>query len=303
MAVPKYNEFFPAFLTCLGDGKVHSLQEIREYCMDALELSDADRNEQLPSGRNLVRDRVGCARTHLKKAGLIDSPAKAHFAITELGRQVLNKGTDILTLEYIHNLQIQNGEFSVDTAAPLNAGIADNEQSPQEKIEYAIEELNSDLSDELLAELGKMDCYAFEQLVVNLLIKMGYGSLMLNRDAVTKKSGDEGIDGVVTADRFGFDTVYTQAKKWKGDSNVGRPDIQRFLGALAGQGATKGLFITTGQFTKEAREYAQKQLNHKIVLVDGQELTKLMIEYNLGVTTVSTYEIKRIDSDFFDNET
>ena len=129
MAVPKYNEFFPAFLTCLEDGNVHSLQEIREYCMNALELSDTDRNEQLPSGRNLVRDRVGWARTHLKKAGLIGSPTKAHFAITDLGRQVLKKGTDILTLEYIHDLQLQNGEISVDMAAPLNAGIADNEQS------------------------------------------------------------------------------------------------------------------------------------------------------------------------------
>ena len=144
-----------------------------------------------------------------------------------------------------------------------------------------------------------MDSNSFEQLVVDLLIKMGYGKLEQNENAVTQQSRDEGIDGLVKADRFGFDSIYTQAKKWKSDSKIGTPEIQKFLGALAGQGATKGLFITTGQFTQGARDFVRRHLPQKIVLIDGQELANLMIEYNLGVTTVTTYSIKRIDSDYF----
>lgn len=144
--------------------------------------------------------------------------------------------------------------------------------------------------------------YDFERLIVQLLIKMGYGSLQLNKNAVTKKSGDEGIDGIVTADKFGFDSIYTQAKRWKTDAVIGSPEIQKFLGALAGQGATKGLFITTAKFAKSAYEYAQKQLHSKIVLVDGMRLMQLMIEYNLGVSTVASYEVKRVDYDFFSND-
>ncbi|MBR0233023.1 MAG: restriction endonuclease, partial [Synergistaceae bacterium] len=173
-------------------------------------------------------------------------------------------------------------------------------QTPQELIENAISELKSVLIDKLLTEINNMNPYDFERLVVDLLLKMGYGSPEQNQDAVTKKSGDEGLDGIVKADRFGFDAVYTQAKKWKEDSFVGRPEIQKFLGAVAGQGATKGLYITTGQFTKEAKDFAARQLNHKIILIDGKQLAELMIEYDLGVTTVKTYPIKRIDSDYFD---
>ena len=299
MAVPKYNEFFPAFLNCLSDGAAHTLREIREYCADSFSLSREDRSATLESGRNVLKDRVGWARTHLKKAGLIESPERATFVITESGKDVLKRGTDILTLEFIHDLQVDRGEIS---PSPTPETVVQETQSPQETIENAIAELRSALADELLSELISMDDYDFEKVVVDLLIRMGYGSPEQNKDAVTQKSNDGGIDGIVKADRFGFDAVYTQAKKWKSESHIGRPDIQKFLGAMAGQGATKGLFITTGQFSSGAKDFVEKQLNHKIVLVDGSELAELMIEFGLGVTTVETYEIKRIDSDYFNSD-
>ena len=155
---------------------------------------------------------------------------------------------------------------------------------------------------DVMSELLKMSPYDFENLIVRLLIKMGYGTLKQNEMAVTPKSGDEGIDGMVSADKFGFDSIYIQAKKWRSDSTVGRPEIQKFLGALAGQGATKGIFITTAHFSKEAIAFAEKQLHQKIVLVDGNQLTELMIEYNLGVSVVETYVVKRVDYDFFNDE-
>ena len=157
---------------------------------------------------------------------------------------------------------------------------------------------NLDTSD-LMTEIMKISPFEFERLVFKLLIKMGYGKPSENKDAVTPKSGDEGIDGVVSADKFGFDSIYIQAKQWKSDS---RPEIQKFLGALAGQGASKGIFITTARFSKEAEAYAAKQLHTKIVLVDGIQLAKLMIEYDLGVSTAATYQVKRIDSDFFSDD-
>lgn len=166
-------------------------------------------------------------------------------------------------------------------------------------LDTAVKKLNASLADDLLDEIMKINPYSFEKLVVDLLFKMGYGKPKDNPDAVTQKSGDEGIDGIVSADKFGFDSIYIQAKQWKTDSTVSRPEIQKFLGALAGQGATKGIFITTAQFSKEAKAFANKQLHSKIILVDGQELAELMIEYNLGVSTNRVYEVKRIDTDYF----
>ena len=163
----------------------------------------------------------------------------------------------------------------------------------------AMNQLNSSLADALLIEVMKMTPYEFEKLVVKLLIKMGYGSAELSLNSVTKLSGDEGVDGMVAADRLGFDVIYTQAKQWKPDSVVGRPEIQKFLGALAGQGVAKGIFITTAKVSSEAREYVAKQLLQKIVLIDGKRLMELMIEYNLGVSVENLYTVKKLDTDFF----
>lgn len=161
-------------------------------------------------------------------------------------------------------------------------------------------ELNQSLANDLLTEISEMNPYRFEVLVVELLVKMGYGRLQYE-NRVTRKSGDEGIDGIVTADKLGFDSIYIQAKRFK-DNSVGRPDIQKFVGALAGQGAQKGIFITSSTFTKEAVAFVGRNLNYKIVLIDGMKLAELMIEYELGVSRQYTYEVKRLDSDYFSEE-
>ncbi len=304
MAVPKYDEFMPAIIRCLGDGTIHTLKELTEYCANEFSLSASDRAETISSGQNKLHNRVGWAKSYLKKAGLIDSPKRAHFCLTQEGYKALQSGADCVTLDYLTQFDSFN-EFQSKTNNKDNStenSISIVPDNPTEQIESALDKLNNELADELMAEVLKISPYEFERLVVKLLIKMGYGDIDKNKDAVTKKSGDEGIDGIVSADKFGFDAIYIQAKQWKLDSVVGRPEIQKFLGALAGQGATKGIFITTAHFTKEAIEFAEKQLHSKIVLVDGKQLCKLMIEYNLGVTTIITYEIKRVDSDFFNED-
>lgn len=303
MAVPKYYEFMPSIIKCLGDGKVHSLKELNDYCAKSFDLTDADRSETISSGQNKLHNRVGWAKSYLKKAGLIESTKRAHFQLTEEGRKALDQGAECVTLDYLSQFdsfnEFQGRQLNYDT---VDSPIIVHNVSPQERIEAALTELNNELADELMAEVMKISPYEFEQLVVKLLITMGYGRPQDNPDAVTRKSGDEGIDGIVSADKLGFDSIYIQAKQWKSGSVVGRPEIQKFLGALAGQGATKGIFITTAQFTKDAIAFASKQLHSKIVLVDGQQLAKLMIEYNLGVSTIATYQVKRIDSDFFSED-
>ncbi len=240
----------------------------------------------------------------MRKAKLIESPKRGTAQITERGKNAEKSGVENITLSFLQQFKefkdFQHPNKIKENEADDIIGI-ENSESPQEQIESAIMKLNSSLADDLMVEIKKISPYDFERLVVQLLIKMGYGSLNLNPDAVTKKSGDEGIDGIVSADRFGFDTVYVQAKQWD-KASVGRPEIQKFLGALAGQGATKGLFITTSNFSKEAKDFANKNLQSKIVLIDGQNLCNLMIEFDLGVSTVEIYKIKRIDSDYFNDE-
>ncbi len=303
MPVPKYYQFFPSILDCLADGKEHNLKEVAEYCANKFNLSDEDKREALPSGQPTYLNRVGWARTYLKKAGLIDRTSRSVYVITDLGEEAVKNGSSNVDLEYLRRFDSFN-EFSnsKNTQSDNCVDINKKEESPQEQLELSIREINSSLCDSLMSELLKMSPYDFENLIVRLLIKMGYGTLKQNEMAVTPKSGDEGIDGIVSADKFGFDSIYIQAKKWRSDSTVGRPEIQKFLGALAGQGATKGIFITTAHFSKEAIAFAEKQLHQKIVLVDGNQLTELMIEYNLGVSVVETYVVKRVDYDFFNDE-
>lgn len=311
MAVPKYNEFFPSYLRLLSDGEVHTTRELCDFCADAFHLSDEDRALRLSSGALYLNDRVSWAGSYLKKAGLVEAVAKGKVRITEVGKEAIRNGTEHVTVEFLckyesflafyHPGRPPQSEGasspSEETALP-----AHTDETPEERIDSAVKELNASLAESLFEEIMKISPYAFEHLVVKLLVKMGYGSLQRSEEFLTRKSGDEGIDGIVAADKFGFDSVYTQAKQWKRDIPVGRPEIQKFLGALAGQGATKGLFITTSTFTRDAIEFAQKQLHSKIVLVDGKELAKLMIEYDLGISTVATYSVKRIDSDFFSEQ-
>lgn len=306
MAIPKYFEFFPPIMELLSDGITHTSKEIRDYCAKKFELSEEDLQEKVPSGHgSLLNNRVGWAKTYLVKAGLISLPARACCQVTDAGRIAIKNGTEKITLKFLKQYDSfqdffckKAEESSDESAIELpEESIANSEQNPQEQMEYSMRQINEALADDLMLEILKMSPYDFEKLVVQLLKNMGYGEPI-----ATKKSGDEGIDGLVKADKFGFDTIYVQAKQWKPDSTVSRPEIQKFLGALAGQGASKGLFITTAKYSSEAILFAQRHLQQKIILVDGEMLTRLMIEYNLGVSVETTYEVKRIDYDFFHEE-
>lgn len=305
MAVPKYNELMPYVVQALGDGNIHTIKDVVAFCADILHLSEEDRQEMLPSGRQTVlANRVGWAKTYLKKAGLVSIPKKGEYQLTDLGKKAYADGPEKVTLDYLKQFESYNEFAGTKKSYGEESTVVEEmtTKSPQDMLDEAINQMNASLADDLMAEVMRISPYDFERLVVRLLIKMGYGPLKLNAEAVTKESGDEGIDGIVTADKFGFDSVYIQAKQWKPDATVSRPEIQKFLGALVGQGATKGLFITTSKFTKGAIEYANKQFTTKIVLVDGEQLANLMIEYNLGVSTVETYEVKRVDYDFFNED-
>lgn len=299
MAVPKYNEFFPAILRCLGDEKAHDMKEICDYCANVFHLTEEDKQAELKSGKSMLYDRVGWARTYLNKAGLLESPSRANYQLTEQGKKAYRDNPDNVNLAYLQ--QFKSFQAFIHAGRNNNARTIaeETEQSPREQIEAAMKQLNASLADDLLNEIMKMDPYDFEKLVVELLVKMGYGDKDISY--TTKKSSDGGIDGVVMTDGFGFNAIYTQAKLWKKDSTVSSPDVQQFLGALAGKGASKGIFVTTARFSDGARQFAERQLNQKIVLVDGEMLTNLMIKYNVGTSTEVSFEIKRVDSDFFLN--
>ena len=304
MAIPKYDEMYRVFLECLADMQQHRSKELRDIIAARLSVSDAERQELLPSGRQAIFDnRVGWTRTYLKKAGLVASPSRGVYQLTEQGKQVLDSDPDVIDNSFLVQFDSLR-QFMYTEPAPKRYIAADDQggQTPQDAFDLAYQKINQALADDLLTEIMKQTPAFFEKLVVQLLENMGYGGSVENAGLVVGQTGDEGIDGIIREDKLGFSLIYIQAKRWDRTASIGRPEIQKFVGALAGQGANKGLFITTAQFTKEAREYAKKQHTTKVVLVDGKALTKLMIEYNLGVSTEAVYQIKRLDSDFFSDD-
>lgn len=307
MAVPKFFEFIPIVLQVLLDKSEKTVKQIRENAIGALQISEEDCKELLPSGRQrTVDNRVNWAVTYLKNAGLIAAVRRGIYVITDEGCKAYAEAGADINLAYLERYE----SFRLFHGAPVNAPENDNgkemlqEETPQDMFEKAYSQINSALAEELLSAVMDRSSKFFEQLVVDLLLKMGYGSSIDSSGLVVGQSGDEGIDGIIREDKLGFSSIYIQAKRWDPTTmTVGRPEIQKFVGALAGQGASKGLFITTTQFSKEAVSYAGKQSAAKIVLVDGRQLTRLMIEYGIGVSVQSTYSIKKIDSDYFDDNT
>ena len=303
MSVPKFFEFFEAFLKALADEQIHPMKEVRAFIAEEMKLSDVDLAELLPSGQqSTFNNRVAWARTYLDRAGLISTPSRAHYCITKEGKAALASGKKI-DLQYLeqfqsfqdfHNVQTD----PVDQKAPGKPE-EQAEKSPMEILDDAFKVVNESLAEELMAEVMKLTPGEFEKLVVQLLLKMGYGNNVDNAGYVTKLSGDGGIDGTIKEDQLGFSTIYIQAKQWKLDRTVNRPDIQTFAGALQGEHASKGLFITTAKFSDGARQYANNLHGSNIVLIDGNALTRLMIKYNVGVSVEHVYEVKRIDSDYF----
>lgn len=301
MSVPKYNEMFGVFLKALADGGIHDIKEIRQYVINELGLTAADLEEVLPSGKQTVfKNRLGWARTYLKKAGLITSPSRAHFVLSDDGKAAL-PDADRIDNAYLERYESYRQFVSIDSKTDVNTinQTRTEDQSPLERIEKSFKEINDSLAGDLMDEVMKLTPTDFEKLVVELLLKMGYGSEIEGAGFVTSKTNDGGIDGIIKEDQLGFSSIYIQAKQWATDRTVDRTEIQKFAGALQGQQASKGLFITTASFTSGAKEYVSGLYGSKIVLVDGNHLTRLMIKYNLGVSDETTYVIKKIDTDYF----
>lgn len=301
MSIPDYQTIMLPFLRFAGDAKEHSLREAIEALAAEFKLSDEERREMLPSGQQEVFvNRVGWARTYLKKAGLVRTTRRGFFEITERGKEVLANPPKRINGKFLD----QFAEFKAFKAlrhekdSAVNGAEEEAEQTgtPEEALERAYQNLRNDLAADLLVQIKQNSPNLFERMVVELLVKMGYGGSRKDAGRAIGKSGDEGIDGIIKEDRLGLDIIYIQAKRWEG--TVGRPEIQKFAGALQGQRAKKGIFITTSDFSKEALEYAQR-IDSKIVLVDGEQLAQMLIDFNIGVAPVANYEIKRIDSDYF----
>jgi restriction system protein len=301
--IPDYQSLMLPLLRLVSDRQEHKYRDIIEDLAIEFQVTDDERKELLASGNQAIFDnRVGWAKTYLKKAGLLDSPKRATFLITQLGLDTLSKKPDRIDAKYLKQfpsfLEFQNASKHDNDSEEDIINLEPNEKTPEENLDKAYRGIRKSLASELLNSVVDLSPTFFERLVVELLVKMGYGGSIKDAGKAIGKSGDEGIDGTIKEDKLGLDIIYIQAKRWKPGNVVGRPELHKFVGALAGQGAKKGIFITTSNFTKEALEYTPKN-ETKIVLIDGEQLAQLMIDYNLGCTTHQTYEIKKIDSDYF----
>ena len=299
MEIPKYDSLYLSLLKSLSDNQIHTNCDIANFIAQDMGISKEARQQQtLSSGKSVFSDRVNWACTYLKKAGLVESVRRGHHRLTSEGKRILLNPPDILNNEFLCQYPSFQ-EFYLHSPSSPNLqepSITEVNETPNDLIEQAIASLNQKLAEDLLIEIMEKDSTFFEQLVVKLLLKMGYGGSVSDSGFVTQKSNDGGIDGIIREDKLGFDQIYIQAKRWDPNTTVSRPEIQKFSGALRDEGAAKGLFITTAKFSDGARASAERQ---HIVLVDGNRLAKLMIEYNIGVAPIAKYEIKTIDSDFF----
>lgn len=306
MAIPDFQTLMLPVLKLAADGEEHKFRQAVEELAEEFNLSTEERNELLPSGSQAVfNNRVGWARSYLKQAGLVASSKRGFFTITRIGTELLSTNPekiDILVLEqYPEFVEFKNRKKDKSENEAQVEKFIEQESTltPEDTLASAYKQLRSVLESEVLSSVKEASPSFFERLVVDLLVKMGYGGSRQDAGKALGKSGDGGIDGIINEDRLGLDVIYIQAKRWEG--SVGRPEIQKFAGALQGQRARKGLFITTSYFTKEAIEYASL-IESKIILIDGEHLSRLMAEHNVGVSTVGQYEVKKLDSDYFDNE-
>ena len=304
--IPDYQSIMLPMLRLVSDKKEHKYRGLIENLATEFKVTDEERKELLASGLQAIFDnRVGWAKTYLKKAGLLDSPKRATFVITQLGLDTLKKNPDRIDAKYLRQfpafLEFQNASRNENNNDEEVTTQEPSDQTPEENLDKAYQRIRKSLASELLNKVVDLSPTFFERLVVELLVKMGYGGSIKDAGKAIGKSGDEGIDGTIKEDKLGLDIIYVQAKRWKPGNVVGRPELHKFVGALAGQGAKKGIFITTSNFTKEALDYTPKN-ETKIVLIDGDQLAQLMIDYNLGCTIQQIYELKKIDSDYFGEE-
>jgi restriction system protein len=312
MELPKYTEFYRDFLNVLAEVPVCGLAEIRKRIIEQHGFTEEERSEKLPSGKQTVlHNRISWAGVYLYKAGLVQRPARGTYTLSDEGKRVQQDPNILLDNDYLLRYPsfaaFQNITVSAEDQPNTEEGDApvmtqegsSSIETPQDTIDVAFQKINQALADELMQEVMSQDSDFFERLVVRLLLGMGYGGPFEDAGITTQRTGDGGIDGIIKEDKLGFSQIYIQAKRWDPGMTVSRPEIQKFSGALRDEGASKGLFITTAKFSSGAKESARRQ---HIVLVDGELLTKLMIEYNIGVSVAQTYSIKKLDTDFFDEE-
>jgi len=299
MSIPDYQTVMLPLLQFASDKKDHSLKEAIEHLCNHFKMTPEERGVLLPSGtQEVINNRVGWARTYLKKASLVEDPKRGYFRITKRGEDFLDTKPKEITVKTLYQFQ-EFKEFhhkandqTLVAVEQVESGFA----TPEEALDYGFSKINESLAGDILESISACSPLFFEKLVVELLVKMGYGGSRQEAGEVLGKSGDEGIDGIIKEDKLGLDTIYIQAKRWQ--AVVGRPEIQKFVGALAGKRAKKGIFITTSWFTDEAEKYATN-IESKVVLINGERLAQLMIENNLGVSTTKVIEVKRLDSDYF----
>jgi restriction system protein len=298
--IPDFQTIMLPLLKTFNDGKQKTSKELRGEMISHFDISEDEQNEKIPSGKQpLYYNRVAWAIAYLKMADLISSPARAVYSITEEGKKVLENPPEKITINFLKQFDgfSKNRNPEKDTELDDNNQIV--EKTPDELIEIGYKQVKNELSLQILNQIKECSPYFFEKLVLDLLIKMGYGGSEMANGEVTPKGSDEGIDGIIKEDKLGLDKIYIQAKKW--ENCVGRPEIQKFVGALQGKRAKKGIFITMSTFTKEALEYAEN-LDVAVILIDGKKLANYMIENELGVSLKQNYKIFNVDTDYFIEE-
>lgn len=301
MPIPDFQTLMLPLLRHLADGSERTNQETVDALAKEFNLTESDLAQLLPSGQQTIfRNRVAWAKAHFKRAGIIASPRRGVYKITDRGRDVLEQKPQQIDLKFLDQFP-GHREFRTssrkDTEVPPSG--SEDDLTPEEHIAFGYQQIREELASELLRRTKECPPEFFEQLVIDLLLAMGYGGSRQEAGKAVGRAGDGGIDGIIKEDRLGLDVIYVQAKRWEGA--VGRPEIQKFAGALQGQRARKGIFITTSGFSKDARDYVAS-IDSKIILIDGEELAKLMIDHGIGVTEVASYVVKRIDSDYFGQE-
>lgn len=300
MSSPTFEDYIDPLLRLVADAGPVKKRDYEDRLADVMELGETERSEMIPSGKSQkFRHRIGWAATHLRKAKLVASPVKATLQITPRGIEVLNDSPSRVDVEYLkrfpEHLEFVSHKRGKKTINP-DPGKTTPTDPPLERLEDAFAEYQDTLASDLLEQIMLAPPDFFEQLVVEVLVAMGYGGTLQDAGQAIGKSGDGGIDGVIKEDRLGLDSIFIQAKRWT--NNVQTPEIQKFAGALLGRGANRGVFITASDFSPGARAYVN-QIQTKIVLINGQELADLMIEYGVGVIDEQTYRVKRIDPEYF----
>ncbi len=300
MPIPDFQSLMRPLLDAHADGKEHLNRDLVLQLADQFGLTEDERREILPSGgARLFDNRIGWAKTHITQAGLLMSPRRAISVITERGREALRHNPERIDLHVLNGFddyrELRNRRKTLEEKEITELEVEDS-QTPEELLENAYLQVRRRIESELLTQIKSSPPEFLERVVVDLVVRMGYGGSRKDAGEALGRSGDEGIDGIIKEDPLGLDTIYLQAKRWEG--TVGRPEIQKFAGALQGQRARKGIFITTSTFSADALEYASR-IETKIILIDGPRLSKLMFDHGVGVTTASNYEVKKIDSDYF----